>query len=66
MFNRWIANPREHYASDDGFFPQPICGQPLSLERANFADQPTGLARLCPRCVSKLAAMHLLIKREAS
>lgn len=53
MFNRWIQNPREHYASADKFFPQPICGQRLATERANFADRPTGLAPMCPRCVAK-------------
>lgn len=62
MWNRWIANPREHYCSDDQYFPQPICGQPLSVPRANFANKPTGLAPMCPRCVSKLARARL---REA-
>lgn len=50
MWNRWIHNPREHYATDDKFFPQPICGQRLVVERAKFADAPTGLAPMCPRC----------------
>ena len=54
MWNRWIQNPREHYASADKFFPQPICGQRLASERANIADQPTGLAPMCPRCVAAL------------
>ncbi len=55
MFNRWIANPREHYTNDDEMYPQPICGQRLAQERANFAIAPTGLAPMCPRCVAKAA-----------
>ncbi len=53
MWNRWIENPREHYTDGDEFIPQPICGQRLVIERANFAGRPTGLAPLCPRCETK-------------
>lgn len=62
MWNRWIANPLEHYTDGDEEFPQPLCGRTLASERANFANQPTGQAGLCHRCESK----HRQLEQAAS
>lgn len=57
MWNRWTSNPREHYTNADQTFPQPLCGQRLASDRATYADQPTGLAPLCPRCAKRAGTL---------